>query len=108
GCATTLERSDGSRIFVKAVGAELNPDTPNLFRREVSVLSALPRVPYRTEMLDFFDDGAWVAVVLANVQGRVPDLVDQAEFAAVASVVHQQAAELTPAPAGIDVPPVQS
>ena len=40
GCATRLTCADGTRAFVKAVGAELNPDTPGLFRREVGVLES--------------------------------------------------------------------
>ena len=36
GCATRLVCEDGTRAFVKAVGAELNPVTPILFRREVT------------------------------------------------------------------------
>jgi hypothetical protein len=106
GCATTLQ-TGGGRVFVKAVGPELNPDTPNLFRREISVLARLPTVPYRAALIDAFDDGAWVAVVLADVPGRVPDLADPAEFAAVAEVVHRQAVELTPPPAGVEVAPVE-
>ena len=35
GCATRLVCADGTRAFVKAVGAELNPNTPELFRREI-------------------------------------------------------------------------
>jgi serine/threonine protein kinase len=108
GCATTLQTLDDGRIFVKAVGVELNPDTPNLFRREISVLSKLPPAPYRTRLLDFFDDDGWVAVVLEDVPGRVPDLADPHEFAAVASVVHRQVEEFTPAPPGIDVPTLES
>ena len=41
GCATRLTCADGTRAFVKAVGAELNPDTPGLFRREIGVLRHL-------------------------------------------------------------------
>jgi serine/threonine protein kinase len=95
GCATTLEAPGGARLFVKAVGAELNPDRPTLFRGEISVLSQLPPAPYRPELLGSFDDGRWVAVVLEDVPGRMPDLADQDEFRTVASVVCQQAAEPT-------------
>ncbi|MFT4081246.1 MAG: hypothetical protein QM638_01545 [Nocardioides sp.] len=35
GCAARVRGADGTRAFVKAVGADLNPDTPTLFRREI-------------------------------------------------------------------------
>jgi hypothetical protein len=38
GCATRVVGADGSRAFVKAVGVELNPDSPVLFRREIERL----------------------------------------------------------------------
>ena len=39
GCATRLVCEDGTRAFVKAVGLELNPRTPVLFRREITALT---------------------------------------------------------------------
>ena len=33
GCATRVTCADGTRAFVKAVGAELNPDTPRNLRK---------------------------------------------------------------------------
>ncbi|HET6626184.1 MAG TPA: aminoglycoside phosphotransferase family protein, partial [Nocardioidaceae bacterium] len=32
GCATRVVTASGARAFVKAVGPELNPRTPDLFR----------------------------------------------------------------------------
>lgn len=45
GCATRVVADDGTRAFVKAVGSELNPDTPTLFRREIIALSFAGSAP---------------------------------------------------------------
>lgn len=106
GCAARLVTVDGRRAFCKAVGPELNPDTCTIFRHEVTVLNRLPSVVYRPRVLSCYDDGAWVGLLLEDVDGAHPDLDDSATLAAVARTVSTQVAELTPAPAGLDVPPL--
>ena len=83
GCATRLTCADGTRAFVKAVGAELNPDTPVLFRREVAVLDHLGEHELWARLLASYDDGAWVALLIEDVDGRHPDFADDAELEAV-------------------------
>ncbi|RYB91111.1 aminoglycoside phosphotransferase family protein [Nocardioides oleivorans] len=83
GCATRLTCADGTRAFLKAVGAELNPDTPHLFRREVAVLSHLGAHELWARLLASYDDGAWVALLIEDVEGRHPDFADDTELGAV-------------------------
>ena len=45
GCAARLRLANGGRAFVKAVGASLNPQSPDLFRAEIAVLSGSGRCP---------------------------------------------------------------
>lgn len=104
GCAARLVAADGTRAFCKAVGPELNPDTCAIFRHELAVLDRLPQVAYRPRVLAAYDDGAWVGLLLEDVDGVHPDLDDAATLTAVAATVSTQAAELTPAPAGLDAP----
>jgi hypothetical protein len=78
GCATRVVCADGSRAFVKAVGAELNPDTPNLFRREVLTLGLLGRHELWAGLLASYDEDGWVALILEDVDGTHPDLADDA------------------------------
>lgn len=85
GCATRLTCADGTRAFVKAVGDDLNPDTPGLFRREAAVLSHLGSHPLWAPLLASYDDGAWVALLIEDVEGRHPDFADDAELEAVLS-----------------------
>ncbi|WP_165368306.1 phosphotransferase family protein [Phytoactinopolyspora endophytica] len=104
GCAARLATGAGRRVFVKAVGSELNPDTPNLFRKEVEVLSRLSPAPYRAELLGAYDDGDWVGVMLEDVNGRYPDLSDPVDADAVWATVLEQTNEFTPPPEGLALP----
>ncbi len=85
GCATRLVCADGTRAFVKAVGAELNPHTPTLFRREVLALTLLGSHPLWADLLASYDAGPeggdWVALLLEDVEGAMPDLADDATMA---------------------------
>ena len=78
GCATRLRTADGTRAFVKAVGTDLNPDTPTLFRREITALTLIGSDPLWAGLLGSYDDGDLVAVLLEDVEGRHPDLADDA------------------------------
>jgi hypothetical protein len=71
GATTVLDCPQGA-IFVKAVGAGLNPDSPELHRREAIVSASLPRTPELPRMLDLYDDGDWVALAFVAVDGRPP------------------------------------
>ncbi|MBC2934156.1 phosphotransferase [Nocardioides sp. zg-1228] len=94
GCATRLTCADGTRAFVKAVGAELNPDTPGLFRREAGVLAHLGAHELWARLLASYDDGAWVALLVEDVEGRHPDFGDPAELDAVLTGVDRLGAVL--------------
>lgn len=83
GCATRVTCADGTRAFVKAVGAELNAETLRLFRREVAVLGHLGEHELWARLLASYDDGAWVALLIEDVEGRHPDFTDDAELEAV-------------------------
>ncbi len=85
GCATRLTCADGTRAFVKAVGAELNPDTPGLFRREVGVLTHLGEHELWARLLASYDDGDWVALLVEDVDGRHPDFSHPDELDSVLS-----------------------
>lgn len=83
GNATRVVCADGSRAFVKAVGPELNPDTPGLFRRERSVLELIGNHPLWADLQAAYDDGDWVALVLEDVEGGHVDLTDDAAMDAL-------------------------
>jgi len=87
GCATRVVCADGTRAFVKAVGADLNPDTPDLFRRESAVLELLGSHKLWADLIASCDDGEWVALVLEDVEGTHPDFHNQADLEAVLETV---------------------
>lgn len=78
GCASRVVCADGTRAFVKAVGAELNVGSLVLFRREVEALTLLGAHELWAELLASYDDGEWVALLLEDVEGGHPDLADDA------------------------------
>ena len=69
------------------MGAELNPDTPGLFRREIAVLDHLGQHELWARLLASYDDGAWVALLIEDVDGRHPDFGDGGELDAVLRAV---------------------
>jgi hypothetical protein len=75
GCATRLTCADGTRAFVKAVGPEVNPLTPGMFRREVGALSLLGEHPSWAALRAVLDEpDGWVALLLEDVPGPRPDV----------------------------------
>lgn len=98
GTADRVLTADGTRAFVKAVGPEPNPDTPGLHRREIEVLRTLVDVPAVPQLLDAYDDGTWVALVVEDVDGRHPVLPWTAEeLAATLAALHDLARVEAPA-----------
>jgi len=72
GLAARLDLADGSRRFVKATGAELNPDSPRIYRMEARVAAVLPdRVP-APRLLGSLEVAGWVGLVLEYLPGRLP------------------------------------
>ena len=108
GCATRLVCADGTRAFLKAVGTELNPHTPVLFRREVMALELLGRHPLWAGLLAAYDDGDWVALLLDDVDGAHPDLGVDAEMERLLRQTDELSAEMNarvvslPPPAAAD------
>jgi hypothetical protein len=104
GAAERLVCADGRRAFVKAAGMSLNEFTPGMYRRELVITAALPPAAPATTLLGSFDDGDWVALVLADVEGRHPVTPwEPGEIAAVLDTLQRLADELTPVPAGLVV-----
>lgn len=99
GAAARLECPRGP-VFIKAVGAELNVESPLLHRREAVVSAALPASSAFPVLLDTYDDGAWVALAFEAIDGALPQHPwDRAELAAVLGALEQAHDILTPSPA---------
>lgn len=76
GVAARIRTEDGRRVFVKAIGPEPNPESPEFHRREIRIASALPESVPAPRLLWSYDegDGGWVALLFEDVEGRNPAL----------------------------------
>lgn len=101
GCATRVVSADGRRAFVKAVGSELNPDSPVLFRREIEVLAMIGTNPLWASMRAAYDEDDWVALLLEDVPGGHPDLADAEQMAELLAATDR----LSTALADVAIPP---
>src|SRR3954470_11253780 len=73
GLASRLVLADGRRVFSKAICAARNPRSPDLYRREIEVMKALPASAPAPRLRWSFDDGNWVMLVLDDVHGKMPE-----------------------------------
>jgi len=74
GLVARLQSADGRRVFVKAVGPELNPDSPAMYRKEAHVVAALPLNAPVPRLLWTYDegDGGWIVLAFEDVDGQSP------------------------------------
>jgi aminoglycoside phosphotransferase (APT) family kinase protein len=99
GVAARLVTAGGRRAFVKAVGPELNPDTPTLFRREVNAMRSISPLPQAPVLYDVYDDGEWVALLLEDIDGYLPPHPwDPYDAARVLDALGELTEELQPSP----------
>lgn len=98
GAVTRLTVPRGE-LFVKAVGLSLNPDSPALHRREVTISAALPVSPRLPSLLESYDDGDWVALAFEVIDGHLPRHPwDADELSGVCQALGRLHQELTPSP----------
>jgi hypothetical protein len=102
GVAARLVCADGTRAFCKAV-TDVNDFAPSAHRREQQISAALPASVPSPRLLDGYDDGRWVALLLEDIEGRPPRLPwDELELRRVLDTVDELGTALTPCPvAGI-------
>jgi hypothetical protein len=72
GTADRVRAAGGRRAFVKAVSQQLNEHSPAIHRKESAITAALPDSLPAPSLIGTYDDGDWVALVLADVDGRHP------------------------------------
>ncbi|MEU0937019.1 MULTISPECIES: aminoglycoside phosphotransferase family protein [unclassified Embleya] len=105
GVAARVELADGRRAFVKAVGAEANPDAPDLHRAEARITAALPAAVPVPRLLAEVDLDGWVALAFEDVDGHTPAQPWRPEdLERVLTAQRELTAALDPSP--VEVPPV--
>ena len=108
GVAARLLCGDGTRWFVKAVSAEVNPVTPGMHRREAEILRALDpmiaagRLPV-PRLRGTLEADPWTVLILDDIEGRHPRMPWHSDdLAEVLAAVDRLAGALTPAPIDAD------
>ncbi|RJL32746.1 phosphotransferase [Bailinhaonella thermotolerans] len=105
GAAVRLRLEDGRRAFAKAVGPELNPDSPDIYRSEARIAAALPASAPAPRLLASFDLDGWVALLFEDVEGHEPaDPWEPGELDRVLDALAGLAESLTPSP--VDAPTI--
>jgi len=100
GTADRVVTAAGTRAFVKAVSAQLNPDSPARHRDEAAITAALPAGAPTPRLLGFYDDDDWVALVFEDIEGRQPQVPWQPEeLEAVLDALRRLAVPVTGLPA---------
>jgi aminoglycoside phosphotransferase (APT) family kinase protein len=99
GAAARLELRDGSSRFVKATGAELNPDSHRFYRMEAEIAAALPAWVPAARLRASFEVGSWIALVFDHLPGRPPRQPwDAGELRSVLRLLAELPGLLTPSP----------
>jgi aminoglycoside phosphotransferase (APT) family kinase protein len=105
GFASRLRLADGRRVFVKAVSAAQNRESPAIYRQEARHAAALPEGVPAPRLLSTFDDDDWAALVFEDIDGRPPVLPWRPdELGRVLDAVASLSALLTPPP--FEAPPL--
>jgi aminoglycoside phosphotransferase (APT) family kinase protein len=99
GVAARLTTASGRRVFLKAVGAEPNAESPRIHRREIAIAAALPTSAPVPRLLWSYDRDGWVALLFEDIAGEQPQQPWRAdELARVLGALNDLAAALTPSP----------
>ncbi len=97
--AGILTSASGEEVFVKAAGPELNPDVPEVYRREWGIASALPPGVPTPQPLWSEDDGRWVTLAFEAIRGGNPRLPwRKRDLDRVVRTLEAMTTSLTPAP----------
>lgn len=77
GAAARVRMRNGRRAFLKTIGREGFEGTYKLYLREHGILAAIPegiRVP---RLIEGWEEGGWVALLIEDVDGRHPSTVGE-------------------------------
>lgn len=99
GAAVRVRTARGSRAFVKALSVERHAPSVQLYRTEAAVMPHLPADLPVPRLLDAYDDGNWVALVLEDIEGERPAIPwRREELDRVASAIGDLSTALDPSP----------
>ena len=108
GVAARMLLADGRRVFVKAVGPDINPDSAGIHRREIRIISGMPEDVPAPRLLWSRDEGedGWVALAFEDIEGEHPRQPwDLRELDRVLEALVRLGERLTPCPLPAGVAP---
>lgn len=106
GAAARVRTEDGQRAFIKALGPEINPDSPVVHRREARVVAAFPPDVPAPRFLWSYDEGegGWIVLAFEDIEGHIPALPwKDDELDLVIGALGKLATTLTPSPVPVEV-----
>lgn len=107
GFASVLVCADGTRHFVKAASTKAQRAFALSYREEARKLGALPSSAPAPRLRWLHDRDDWVVLGIEYVEARAPRRPWRpTDVEAVALALEGLAADLTPAPAGLDLTPI--
>jgi hypothetical protein len=97
--AARLKLADGTGAFVKAVGPDVNPDSPGIYRSEAKVAAQLPHTELFPRFLGSVEWEGWVSLLFGDVEGANPPLPWAArDLDRVLDAITRMSRKLTPSP----------
>ncbi len=101
GVAARLRTTDGRRVFLKAIGPEPNPTSPDIHRREARITALIPASAPVPRLLWSTDDHetGWVVLIFDEIEGQHPAQPWRPdELERVLDAIARLADSLTPSP----------
>ena len=99
GAKARIRTRKGRRAFVKALSVDRNAPSVELYRTEAEVMPHLPAGLPVPRLLDAYDDGTWVALVMEDIEGHPPAIPwDHRELDRVAGAITDLRVALDPSP----------
>lgn len=99
GVAARLRLTDGRRLFLKAVSAQVNSGAKEIYRMEEKIARRLPPEVPAPKFLWSVEHGPWIALAFEEVEGENPRLPwRHQDLDRVLRALDLLAAKLTPAP----------
>jgi hypothetical protein len=103
GLAAHLETAGAGDIFVKAVSSEINPESPELYRREMRIASAFPDGAPVPRFRWTIEEGTWTVLAFDYIPGANPELPwKRDQLGVVLDGIHRLTEELTPSPIAVE------
>lgn len=99
GAKARIRTRKGGRAFVKALSVDRDAPSAELYRTEAQVMPYLPADLPVPRLLEVYDNGTWVALLMEDIDGHPPAIPwDQQELERVAGAIADLAVALDPSP----------